>query len=149
MDDSQLRYGERAKHDADTMREWTAVMGRCADLLPLFADMHLKVQEPRAAKQLGLANTHALRLWLLNRHLPRFVLLRDWYYVVHFVDRFAAGEDSISHWAMLRGDYPSVYYTFILRVTDLRWSDLRSRGPTWVRRRALQVWHSHIVVDQM
>ena len=145
IDELQTDARDESESEADTMRNWAALMERCSDLLPLFADIRLKVREASAVDALRLASRKVLRQLLRSRKLPPFLVLRDWCYVVQLVDRFGLYEDSIGQWAMQRGEYASVYYTFVERVTDLRWTDLRRHGPLWARARALHMWHPYMV----
>lgn len=144
MEKSESANRDLAQYAAQTMSECSDVMQRCPDLLPLFADMRLRLHGATAAKLLGLTNSSMLRRQLISRRLPPFLLLSDWCFVVQFVDRFATDDASLGRWAMHRGEYASVYYSFIERVTGMLWSDLRRRGAVWVRQRALQMWRAHI-----
>lgn len=148
MGESESAKRVSVQCDEQTMREWNEVMQRCPDLLPLFADVRLRVHDASAARILGLTKSNELRRQLLARRLPPFLVLRDWCLVVQLADRFGVDEGSLGHWAMRRGEYASVYYSFIKRVTGMLWSELRKRGPVWARRRALQMWRPHMEKDE-
>lgn len=124
-------------------------MKRANEITPLFQDIRLSLSATSAAKSLGLKSAGALERMLADLSIPPFYSLRDWHYVVQLVDRFSASDTSIAHWSLARGEYPSVYYRFIRRVTRLTWNDVRLREPTWARENALQDWRRFIANEDV
>lgn len=120
-------------------------MRNAHDVVPLFQDIQLSLTATSAAKSLGLKSAERLERMLADRRIRPFYSLRDWHYVVEIVDRFSMSDTSIAHWALARGEYPSVYYRFVRRVTRLSWTDIRSREPTWTRENALRDWRRFIL----
>lgn len=119
--------------------QWCETLQRFADLQPLLADTRLRVTATHAAGYLGLPSSEALRSWLDARQLPPFKRLRNWYYLVALLERSERGE-AIACWALTRGENPAVYYKFARSVGGVPWTQLRKRGSTDAKRRALSLW---------
>jgi len=124
---------------SDTDVRWNRVIRGAEQMLPLFREIDLKLSATGASKALGLEGPTALRRVCEDRGLPPFRSLRDWVYVSLLVVR-CSGENSIAHWALARGEYPTVYYRFVRAVTAQPWREVESRGAVWVRSCAVRVW---------
>ena len=122
------------------------MLSRSEELLPFFSDQRLSVSETQVAATLRLPNADALRRQLVARRLPPFGALRDWYYLVRMVERAERGEH-IAQWAMHRGEYATVYYRFVSRLTGKGWRTIVERGSGWAKARALAVWAPHLGDD--
>ena len=129
-----------------TESEWSSIQQRLGPLQPILELLNLRLTATGAARSIGLQSPSELRRWLTERRLPPFRLLRDWYYLVRMVERFAPPGDgppvdvSLSSWALREGKSPSVYYMFVLRVAERPWSILRGSGSRAVKERALRMW---------
>jgi hypothetical protein len=125
-----------AKRNSSAESEWEHILAIAHDILPFLSDIRLSVTATQVASGLGLSSTEALGRLLHKRQLPRFTLLRDWFYVVTLVQQ-AEGGDSLAAWAMRREEYPDVYYRFIRRVTGFSWTIVQDRGCQWAKEQAI------------
>lgn len=101
----------------------------------------LRLSPLDCAKRLGLHSGSEIERELRSRGLPRFRLLRDWFYVVRLHER-AAAAGSLSAVAAQRGDYPSVHYRFVQRVTGRDWRELSQLDSHAVWDLAITVWRA-------
>lgn len=112
---------------------------RWAELFDVLDVGDLRLSPLDCARRLGLHSGSEVERELRGRGLPRFRLLRDWFYVVRLHERaIAAG--SLSAVAALRGDYPSVLYRFVQRVTGRDWRELSQLDSHAVWDLAVTVW---------
>ncbi len=129
-------------HDID--RAWAEVMQRCADLLPFFVETRLDLSATRVAIQMGVRRAQGLERMLRTRRLPPFRSLRNWIYIVQLVQRHESGE-SVAHWAMQQGEYPTPYYRMVTKESGLLWSDVVGRGSAWCKAEGLRRWRPYLV----
>lgn len=126
----------------DIDAEWHAMRERWEELFSLLDTVNLRLSARSCAKQLGLRSDDALERELRHRGLPRYRDLRDWFYVVKLSE--SCGENHpLATFAFNRGDYPSVLYRFVFRVTGETWRRLSMSGAQALRQRAMIHWKSH------
>lgn len=133
------------KDECDKLADerWTEVMRRREKILPLFADMELRLGAHAVAKCVGLRDAGDLNRWLVLKQLSPYRRLRLWIYVEQMVSRFD-DEQTLNHWAEQRGSRASSYYRFVEKETGHAWGDLKRLGPWWIRRHALNAWGSSL-----
>lgn len=123
----------------DVDARWEAKLRQLAPLLSAFDELRLGFNESDAARTLGVRDVRALRAWLAQQRLPPYRQLRDWYYIVQFVTRFG-GENSMTAWALRRGDPPRAYSRFVRQVTGRSWNELKRFSPKSVQKYVLALW---------
>lgn len=127
--------------DIDAEDEWTVFLERAGPMLVLMEDPSLGLNETSAAHRLGVYDRLGLAAWLQSRRLPSFRLLRNWYYVVRFVEMHNEGM-SLGSFSLNRADAPSVLYRFVKCSTRLTWQEMRTIPVEQLKRHALQIWQA-------
>jgi len=115
---------------------------RYVELFVILEGVDLRLSPRRCADCLSLASAVELERELKRRGLPRFRVLRDWYYVVQ-LHKLAKGEASLSVLATRRGDYPSILYRFVQRTTGRSWSELRRLDSDSLCALAVSAWRAN------
>lgn len=118
------------------------IVKRYVELFEILEGVDLRLSPRRCAQCLFLASTVELERELKRRGLPRFRVLRDWYYVVQ-LHELAKGEASLSELAARRGDYPSILYRFVQRTTGRSWSELRRLDSDSLCALAVSAWRAN------
>lgn len=110
------------KDECDKLADerWTEVMRRREKILPLFADMELRLSAHAVAKCVGLRDAGDLNRWLVLKQLSPYRRLRLWIYVEQMVSRFD-DEQTLNDWAEQRGSRASSYYRFVEKETGHAW----------------------------
>lgn len=108
----------------DYLRRWIGPLSSLLD----GCDLGLTAR--RAAKHLSLESERCLVRHLRARRLPRFPLLRNWWFIIPLRDLSVEGT-SLSSFALRNGKDPATYYRFVARVTGLSWSELKE-SPEWL-----------------
>jgi hypothetical protein len=124
--------------DAEVYGEWQAIRDRWDGLFRLLDTVDLRLSPRSCAEQLNLGSKGALERELQQRGLPRFRVLRDWWYVVTLHEN--AKQSSLADVALARGDYPSILYRFVRATTGLRWREIAAMNGAQLRKSALRVW---------
>lgn len=122
--------------------EWFNLTDRYPALFALLDAVDLRLTPRVCADRLGLSSTAQLERDLRTKGLPKFRILRDWYYVarIHEAASIAA---SLSSVASQRGDYPSVLYRFVRRVAGRDWRELAQLDTQTIRAIVVAVWRAH------
>ena len=120
---------------------WSVMVSKYEPLFSLLDEVDLRLSPRRCAERLALSSSAQLARELRARGLPRFRLLRDWYYVVRLHES-AMRLGSLSAVAATRGDYPSVLYRFFRRVTGRDWQALAPLDCARVRSLAETTWRA-------
>lgn len=118
---------------------WKYVLGTCPELLARFDALDLRLSATRAAAAMGMRDGAFLERWLRGRSVPRFRVLRDWYYVTE-MHRRAISKGGLSAVAKELGAYQSILSRFVTRVTGQAWRDFGKGSAMDVRRRCVEVW---------
>lgn len=122
-------------------RDWSLMVSKYERLFTVLDEVDLRLSPRRCAERLGLSSAAQLARELRTRGLPRFRLLRDWYYVVRLHQQ-ALADGALSIVAAKRGDYPSVLYRFMHRVTGRDWQSLSCLDCKGVRLLAGIAWRA-------
>lgn len=123
--------------------EWLQVVSRCGMLWQVLGECRLRLSATAASQRMGYGSGSALEKELRDRRLPPFRLLRDWVHLVFILEE-AETESSLSCWCLGRGEYASIYYRFVVRVTGRPWSEVKALGPAWAKEMALKVWSPYL-----
>jgi hypothetical protein len=113
----QLQGDEMLRH------EMASVRARWPELFKLLDLVDLRLSSTRCATALRLRSGAELERELRRRALPRFSMLRDWYYVIAMYSSTRDG-CTLSTFAIKRGGYPSILYRFTYRVTGRPWREI-------------------------
>lgn len=124
-------------YEIDDELQWRRLLEACGPLVLLWASVDLTFSARRAARSLFLKDTRALLGWLVERRLPPYQILRNWYFVVRLAE--IAENGSLSKWALQNGRDPAIYYRFIERTTGASWKVIREGGLKATRLRAIRV----------
>ncbi len=108
------------------------IVERYVELFEVLDDVDLRLSPRNCARRLSRASGVELERELKRRGLPRFRILRDWYYVVR-LHELALATASLSGVAARRGDYPSILYRFVQRTTGRSWTEVAKleRASLW------------------
>jgi hypothetical protein len=116
------------------------VADRCGNLEPVLAHGRLDLTMPEAATALGLPGARRLRRTILDRGLPPFRLLRDWWLVVVLLQRREETEGALALHVLVGGRDPAPYFRMMRRTTGRTWLELCELGSAWARSAALRAW---------
>jgi hypothetical protein len=124
---------------AHVERQWCVLLERASFLLEHFRDLRLGLTAAEVARRTGYRRGDALERALRERQLPSFWSLRNGLYVVALVEAHEGGR-VLGRWARERGDYESVYYSFVKKATGRPWSEVVSLGSLRLKHRYLGEW---------
>ena len=113
-----------------------------AELFALLDSIELRLSPQQCAPRLSLTSAGALERELKRRGLPRFRVLRDWYYVLRLHEQ-ALGNASLSGLAAQRGDYASVLYRFVQRTTGRKWKHIAKLERSSMLALAMSAWRAN------
>lgn len=128
---------DRSDFDVDAV--WAYLLYTCPALVEQLEVIDLRLSAARLSRELGFNSSSRLEDWLQRNSLPRFALLKDWYYVTA-LHRAAQSGVTLSRAATMQGRYVSILSRFVLRVTGESWRELRTSSSRTIRRRAVDVW---------
>ena len=118
------------------------IIERYAELFALLDGVDLRMSPRSCARCLAIASAAELERELKRRGLPRFRVLRNWYYVLRLHQQ-AQGNASLSIVAAQRGDYPSILYRFVQRTTGRDWREISKPERASVGNLAISAWHAN------
>jgi hypothetical protein len=84
------------------------------------------------ARRLGLRDRHTLDRLLHNEGLPTYKELSGWIRVLGWVLDWERAGVALSSSALRTGKNAGIYARTVQRVTGLTWTQVRTRGSTWV-----------------
>lgn len=90
------------------------------------------VSSTSLATQVGLQDRHALDRLLYNEGLPTYKRLSGWIRVLTWVLEWESTHRALSNAALGAGLNTEVYGRTVQRVTGQTWTEVRSRGSSWV-----------------
>lgn len=138
------RLTERDMND----EQWNArTLCRWPQLFALLDSLDLRLSPRRCATLLGLKSKAELERELRIRRLPRFRLLRDWWYLLRIHER--AQRSSLARLAASRGDYPFVLYRFVERTAGKGWREVSLLERDALREAALRAWTVSVLKDPL
>lgn len=114
---------DRSDFDVDAV--WAYLLYTCPALVEQLEVIDLRLSAARISRELGFNSSSRLEDWLQRNSLPRFALLKDWYYVTA-LHRAAQSGVTLSRAATMQGRYVSILSRFVLRVTGESWRELRT-----------------------
>jgi len=118
---------------------WAYVERACACLRTGFQRIDLRMSARRCAADTHFVSSVALETWLRSMALPRYMLLRNWWYVALL--RMGVDEGvSLSRRAAATGRYASILSRFVVRTTGKQWRTISVLPLQVVRRRAVDAW---------
>lgn len=125
--------------DAQVNAVWAYLAREAPRLSVVLAVVDLRLTSARCAARVGLPNSAELERELRRLGLPRFALIRDWYFV-YVAHAGATSAGSMSRYASGRGVSASVFSRFVDRVTRTKWRDVQRSGEQSLRRRCALAW---------
>ncbi len=90
------------------------------------------VNSTTLARRVGLRDRHQLDRLLHNEGLPTYKELAGWIRVLMWVVEWEQSGMALSTSALNAGLSPEAYGRTVVRVTGSSWTEVRSRGSTWV-----------------
>lgn len=127
--------------DEQVLADWSKISCRWPTLFEELNKVDLRMSAGKCASALNLSSVEELERELRRRHLVRYRLLRDWWYVIRLHED-AGMQGSLAEVARSRGDYLSVLTRFVVRVSGREWRTLARMEAVVVRGAALSAWRA-------